>query len=91
MKIATVNISHNFVYSVLDIDSAYDDNLNKICYFQFIKNGNESIDNKTLTNYKIVMINNTCTAPEHYLMNVSSMKCIWLKGTIFSTIESTNK
>ena len=88
MKITTVNISHNFVYSVLDIDSAYDDNLNKICYFQFIKNGNENIDSKTLTKYKIMMINNTYTAPEHCIMNVSSMKCIWLKGTIFSTTES---
>ena len=89
MEITTVNISHNFVYSVLDIDSAYDDNLNEICYFQFIKNRNENIDNKTLTNYKIIMTNNTFTAPEHYLMNVSSMNCMWLKGTIFSTKEST--
>ena len=89
IEITTVNISHNFVYSVLDIDFAYDDNLNKICYFQFIKNGNESIDNKTLTNNKVIMINNTYTAPEHYLMNVSYMKCIWLEGTVFSTTEST--
>ena len=89
MTITTVNISHNFVYSVLDIDSAYDDNLNEVCYFQFIKNGNEIFDNKTLTNYKIIMTNNTYTAPEHYLINLSSMNCIWLKGTVFSSKEST--
>lgn len=86
--ITTVNISHNFVYSVLDVDPAYDDNLNKVCYFQFISNGNEKADNKTIVNYKIIMTTNTYTAPEHYLINVSSMDCIWLKGTVFSTVES---
>ena len=87
--ITTVNISCNFVHSVLDIHPAYDDNLNKLCYFQFIRDKNETDDNKTLGNYKIIMINNTYTAPQHYLINVSSMDCIWLKGTVFSKTEST--
>ena len=87
LEITTVVITNNFVYSVLDTKSAYDDNLNEVCYFQFIKNRDERVENKKL-NYKIIMINNTYTAPEHILTNISSMKCTWFKGTIFSTNES---
>ena len=88
LEITTVVISYNFVYSVLDTNSAYDDDLNEVCYFQFIRNTDEKVESKTL-NYKIIMINNTYTAPEHILINISSMNCIWLKGTIFSANKSS--
>ena len=85
--ITTVNISHNFVYSVLDIHPPYDDNLNKICCFQFISNENDE-EEVHVNNYHILMINNTYTAPEYSLINMSSMNCAWLKGTAFSTVET---
>ena len=82
----TVNITRNHVYTSTTTTKVHNENLDQICYYQFISDrGNldhEFAVNKTL-NYKILFVDNTYSAP-HYEINIwTSTNCSWLLETAF--------
>ena len=73
-----LNITNNLVYSATKSTELSNENFKNICYFQFISDlgflDEELALNKSL-NYKILLINNTYTAPEHLISYLSNYDC----------------
>ena len=90
-----INITRNYVYSVMKVATIWNDESRPICFFQFISNRSdleEHInDNSTLLHYQIELIDNVYFAPR-YLVQTSALyykNCSWLKDTAFSSTNSS--
>ena len=86
-----INITKNYVYSVMLLSAVWSNELKPVCVFQFISNQRleEHISENISQIYKINMIDNVYYAPK-YLVQESIPyydDCIWLKDTAFSSIK----
>ena len=89
-----INITRNYVYSVMKIATIWNDESRPICFFQFISNKSdleEHISENSSLNYQIEITNNVYFAPR-YLAQMSTLyykNCTWLKDTAFSSTISS--
>ena len=88
---AQVSIINNTVYTVLYNTLSFNDNLEEICWFQFIsKRGNldkEVTDGIELP-FKILLKNNKYIIPPFQLTYLTSRNCSWLTDTAFQNTPS---
>lgn len=88
---ATINVVNNIVYSVLHNTLSFTDNLEEICWFQFVsKRGNLDKDVKEgkKLNFNISLSNIKFIVPPHQFTFLTSRNCSWLTNTAFQTTPS---
>ena len=89
-----VNITKNYVYSVMRVATIWSDESRPICFFQFISNTSdleEHISENSTLHYQIELTDNVYFAPR-YLVQASALyykNCSWLKDTAFSSTNSS--
>ena len=88
---SVINITNNLVYASITTAAVYNQHIRQLCYYQFISDrGNldqEFAKNNTL-NYRLLLINNTYTAPQYEVDFLSCNKCSWLPETAFYSSKS---
>ena len=90
---STVNITKNFVHSVMRLDFVFNDDSKLICIFQFVSDQNdfeEYISENRSLHYWIGLIDNVYSAPEYLIQktNMDYDNCAWL-DTAFSSTNSS--
>ena len=90
---ATVNIINNIVYSVFHNALSFDNNLQEICWFQFVsKEGNldKDVREGIKLDFKIWLKNKYIIPkiPTHQSTFLTSRNCSWLSDTAFQTTSS---
>ena len=89
-----INITRNYVYSVMTVATIWNDESRPICFFQFISNRSdieEHISENSTLHYQIELTDNVYFAPR-YLVQASTLyykNCSWLKDTAFSSTNSS--
>ena len=88
---ATVNVVNNIVYSVLHNTLSFTDNLEEMCWFQFVsKRGNldKDVTEGIKLNFNISLNNIKYIVPPHQFTFLTSRNCSWLPNTAFQIIPS---
>ena len=91
---STINITKNYVYTVMKGTLVLNDESKPICPFQFISNQSDPAENFNVNislNYHIDLIDNVHFEPK-YLVQGSTLyykDCTWLKDTAFSSTNSS--
>ena len=89
-----LNITKNYVYSVMEMTPVFNEESKPICFLQFISNQSDfekRIRKNISLNYQVDVIDNVYTAPK-FLVQESTLyyeDCKWLKDTAFSSINSS--
>ena len=89
-----INITKNYVYSVMIVDTVWSNELKPVCIFQFISNQSDlekQINENISLIYQIDMTDNVYFAPK-FLVQQSTLyyeDCTWLKDTAFSSVNSS--
>ena len=89
-----INITKNYVYSVMKIATIWNDESRPICFIQFISNTSdleEHISENSTLYYQVELTDNVYFAPR-YLVQTSTLyykNCSWLKDTAFSSTNSS--
>ena len=89
-----LNITKNYVYSVMRIATVYNEESEAICFLQFISNQSDiekHIRKNSSLNYHVDLINNVYAAPKFRVQELILYykDCTWLKDTAFSSINSS--
>ena len=90
---ATINVFNNIVYSVFHNALSFNNNLEEICWFQFVsKRGNldKDVREGIRLDFKIWLKNRYIIPimPTHQLTFLTSRNCSWLSDTAFQTTSS---
>ena len=89
-----LNITKNYVHSVVEMTPVFNEESKPICFLQFISNQSDfkkRIHKNISLNYQVNVIDNVYTAPK-FLVQESTLyyeDCKWLKDTAFSSINSS--
>ena len=91
---SVINITMNYLYSVTTSDTILNEEMQPICYYQFISNQihlDKYISDNTSLNYKIYLIDNVHSAPQYVIQqkHLDYENCAWLKDTVFVSTNSS--
>ena len=89
-----LNVTNNYVYSVMHRSFVLNDEYKPYCYFQFLSNQSnleQNINDNISLNYKINFIDNIYSAPEYIIQQTNSdyENCTWLEDTAFVSTNSS--